>query len=219
MAFSFSQLRAWKTFGKSSVDMSDWRKINTAAQSATTTTGLPRYAKWGSTSSASDDIPSNAAMSMDKLQHAHFDTAQVRFRFYTTESGTASSASNVYQAPREATIYNGSELNINTTGNLAEKGTSSAAGWITVRDGTTSLMRIRGYYSGRYSQSGAWYGSNMLKRIYYDIYQSERMYLAANNSSNALCGYANTYGLSTRTNSYLSQTGEYCSIVIKNRAR
>ncbi|ENP0863069.1 hypothetical protein ACM6VE_001057 [Vibrio parahaemolyticus] len=221
MAFSFSQLRTWKTFSKTSVNMSDWRTVATAVQSATTTSGLPRFSKWGSTSAANDNIPSNGTMSMDKLQHAHFDTAQVRFRFYTTESGTPTNEVYVYQAPREATIYNGSELNINFTGNLGEKeGTyAGSTGWITVRDGTTPLMRIRGYYTGRYSQSGAWYGSNTLKRVYYDIYQPERMYLTANNSSNALCGYADTYGLGTVTNTYVTQTGEYCSIVIKNRQR
>ncbi|OUJ32281.1 hypothetical protein BTZ05_25725, partial [Vibrio parahaemolyticus] len=114
MAFSFSQLRTWKTFSKTSVNMSDWRTVSTAAQPATATSGLPRFSKWGSTSSANDDIPSNGTRSMDKLQHAHFDAAQVRFRFYTTESGTPINAASVYQAPREATIYNGSELNINT---------------------------------------------------------------------------------------------------------
>ncbi len=219
MAFSFSQLRTWKTFSKTSVNMSDWRTVSTTAQPATATSGLPRFSKWGATSSANDVIPSNGTMSMDKLQHAHFDAAQIRFRFYTTESGTPINAASVYQAPREATIYNGSELNINTTGNLGEKGTDANAGWITVRDGTTPLMRIRGYYSGRYSQSGAWYGSNTLKRVYYDIYQPERMYLITNNSSSALCGYADTYGLGTATNTSVVQTGEYCSIVIKNRQR
>ncbi len=213
MAFSFSQLRTWKTFSKTSVNMSDWRTVSTAAQPATATSGLPRFSKWGSTSSANDDIPSNGTMSMDKLQHAHFDAAQVRFRFYITEPEPINAVS-THWSPREATIYNGGSLDINTQGNLSKQNE-----WITVSDGTTPLMRIRGYYSGRYSQSGAWYGSNTLKRVYYDIYQPERMYLIANNSSNALCGFANTYGLGTTTNSYAIQTSEYCSIVIKNRQR
>ncbi|MCG6440355.1 hypothetical protein [Vibrio parahaemolyticus] len=213
MAFSFSQLRTWKTFSKTSVNMSDWRTVSTAAQPATATSGLPRFSKWGSTSSANDDIPSNGTMSMDKLQHAHFDAAQVRFRFYTTEP-EAKNAISTYWSPREATIYNGGSFDINTQGDLSKQNE-----WITVRDGTTPLMRIRGYYSGRYQQSGAWYGSNTLKRIYYDIYQPERMYLITNNSSNALCGFADTYGLGTTTNSYQIQTSEYCSIVIKNRQR
>ncbi|ENY6470505.1 TPA: hypothetical protein ACQYFN_000558 [Vibrio parahaemolyticus] len=213
MAFSFSQLRTWKTFSKTSVNMSDWRTVSTVAQPATSTSGLPRFSKWGSTSSANDNIPSNGTMSMDKLQHAHFDAAQVRFRFYTTEPEPINAVS-TYWSPREATIYNGGSLDINTQGNLSKQNE-----WTTVRDGTTPLMRIRGYYSGRYQQSGAWYGSNTLKRVYYDIYQPERMYLITNNSSNALCGFADTYGLGTTTNSYQIQTGEYCSIVIKNRQR
>ncbi|HFD4038261.1 TPA: hypothetical protein ACF3XN_003010 [Vibrio parahaemolyticus] len=213
MAFSFSQLRTWKTFSKTSVNMSDWRTVSTAAQPATATSGLPRFSKWGSTSSANDNIPSNGTMSMDKLQHAHFDAAQVRFRFYTTEP-EAKNASFTYWSPREAAIYNGGSFDINTQGDLSKQNE-----WITVRDGTTPLMRIRGYYSGRYQQSGAWYGSNTLQRVYYDIYQPERTYLIANNSSNALCGFADTYGLGTATNTSVVQTSEYCSIVIKNRQR
>lgn len=208
MTFSMKTLDRWKHHGGSDCKLSNWRYVETESKEAYDTGKLPRYAKWGN---PLVEVPDGGSVDLYNLQYAHFDMCNVKFTFSKYYNVNAASA---YMSPISVRIHNGGRSYIHTTGHF-----SAGGAWVYVRENTTNLVALRGYYSGRWFEYYKWYGSNTLNRLYYYIYVRNKVYIRTNSDSTSNAGYSDTRGLDVVGNAFMGLSGStpYASVIIKNR--